>query len=32
MDCAAPLHVHDERFCVRAYESGVNNQVTLPAP
>ena len=31
MDCAAPLHVHDERFCVRAYESGVNNQVTLPA-
>ncbi|HPB10022.1 MAG TPA: thioesterase [Kiritimatiellia bacterium] len=31
MDCVAPLHVHDESFCVRAYESGVNNQVTLPA-
>ncbi|HON47087.1 MAG TPA: thioesterase [Kiritimatiellia bacterium] len=31
MDCPVPLHVHDERFCVRAYESGVNNQVTLQA-
>jgi len=26
-----PRHYRDETFCVRAYESGVNNQVTLPA-
>ena len=26
-----PLHVREETFCVRAYESGVNNQVTLAA-
>ena len=26
-----PLHFLDEAFCVRAYESGVNNEVTLPA-
>ena len=26
-----PLHFHDETFCVRAYESGVNNRVTLPS-
>ena len=31
MDFPVPLHVHDESFCVRAYESGVSNQVTLPA-
>lgn len=31
MDCPSPLRAHDESFCVRAYESGVNNQVTLPA-
>ena len=26
-----PLHYCDETFCVRAYESGVDNQVSLPA-
>lgn len=31
MEAAKPLHVREETFCVRAYESGVNNQVTLPA-
>lgn len=30
-DEALPLHYRDETFCVRAYESGVNNRVTLPA-
>lgn len=30
MDCLSPLRVHDESFCVRAYESGMNNRVTLP--
>lgn len=31
IDEALPLHYRDETFCVRAYESGVNNRVTLPA-
>ena len=31
MDEAQPLHFRDETFRVRAYESGVDNQVTLPA-
>jgi len=31
MDAATPLHVREETFCVRAYESGVNNHITLPA-
>ncbi len=31
MDETQPLNFRDETFCVRAYESGVNNQVTLPA-
>ena len=31
MDETQPLHFFDETFCVRAYESGVNNQVTLPS-
>ena len=31
MEKPLPLHFWDETFCVRAYESGVNNQVTLPA-
>jgi acyl-ACP thioesterase len=30
-DGALPLHYRDETFCVRAYESGVSNRVTLPA-
>jgi len=31
MEKPLPLHYRDETFCVRAYESGVNNEVTLPA-
>lgn len=31
MDGVLPLHYRDETFCVRAYESGVDNRVTLPA-
>ena len=31
MDELQPLYFCDQSFCVRAYESGVNNQVTLPA-
>ncbi len=31
MDEPLPRHYGDERFCVRAYESGVDNRVTLPA-
>lgn len=31
MEEPVPLHYRDETFCVRAYESGVNNEVTLPA-
>lgn len=31
MDPKLPHRYRDETFCVRAYESGVDNQVTLPA-
>ncbi len=31
MDEEQPLHFREETFRVRAYESGVNNRVTLPA-
>jgi len=31
MGLAEPLHVREETFCVRAYESGEDNCVTLPA-
>lgn len=31
MDMDLPAHYQDETFCVRAYESGVDNAVTLPA-
>jgi len=31
MENNLPAHYRDEMFCVRAYESGINNAVTLPA-
>lgn len=31
MEAPQPLHYRDETFCVRAYESGVNNHVTIQA-
>jgi len=31
MEEPRPLHVREETFCVRAYESGVSNRATLPS-
>ena len=31
MGLVEPLHIREETFCVRAYESGEDNRVTLPA-